>query len=58
MEFKYDVPQEVTKEQYEAMMHKLSGLVAGRISEGKYFIKLMMPKYKDYVENFFKSQLN
>ena len=49
MEIKYDVPIEVTKSQYEILMNDCSGIVAGRIEDGKYYIKVWLMRYKDMV---------
>jgi hypothetical protein len=45
MEIKYDTPIEVTKAQYEQLMHHCAGIVCGRIADGKYFIKVWAMKY-------------
>lgn len=49
MIIKYDVPFEVTKNQYNALMKDCSMIVAGRIDNGKYIIKVWMMKYVKYV---------
>lgn len=51
MEFKNDIPVEVTENQYYAAMSKCRGIVAGRIDEsGKYFIKVWLSRYTEYVQ--------
>lgn len=47
---RYDTPFEVTEKQYGTVMNRCSGLVCGRRSEGKFYIKLWMIQYRDYVE--------
>lgn len=49
MNLEYDTPQEVTEKQYNAVMSKLSGICAGQIQDGKYYIKLWLTKYRKYV---------
>lgn len=55
MEIKYDVPFEVTKNQYNALMKDCSMIVAGRVDNGKYLIKVWMMKYLPYVQRILKS---
>ena len=50
----YNQPILVEKEIYIIFMTKLSGIVAGRIDGDKYYIKLMVGRYKDYVNKLFK----
>jgi hypothetical protein len=49
MKIEYDTPIEVTKEQYHLVMTEASGIVAGRIDNGKYYIKVWMMSYANYV---------
>jgi hypothetical protein len=49
MEIKYDTPIEVNEKQYKKLMHECSGIVAGREENGKYYIKVWLMKYADYV---------
>jgi len=47
MDYKTEIP--VTKDQYDTIMKKLSGYVAGRLSdEGQHYVKVMV--YLDDVE--------
>jgi hypothetical protein len=59
MEITYNTPIEVNKRQYQACMSNLSGIVAGRISDGKYYIKVFLMRYKKNVKqilNLYKDQ--
>lgn len=51
----YDKPIEVTKKQYSILMVKLSGVVAGREENGKYFVKVWLMGYKHIVEKIIKN---
>ena len=55
MEIKYDVPFEVTKTQYIALMKDCSMIVAGRVDNDKYLIKVWMMKYLPYVQRILNS---
>jgi len=50
MEIKYDTPIEVEKPKYNILMTKFSGIVAGREEDGKYFIKVLVMKYANHVQ--------
>lgn len=50
MEIKYNTPIEVEKPKYNILMTKLSGIVAGREEDGKYFIKVLVMKYANHVQ--------
>ncbi len=50
MEIKYDTPIEVTEVQYYKLMLALPGIVAGRVEEGKHYIKCWLMKHKLFVE--------
>jgi hypothetical protein len=48
---KYDTSIEVTKQQFEIIKNQFSWICAYRIDEqGKYWIKCLVMKYKNYVE--------
>jgi len=49
MEIKYDTPIEVSKNQYKKIMQDCSGIVAGLEQNGKYYIKVWMMTYANYV---------
>ncbi len=42
---KYDTPIEVTEKQYKTSMNELSGVVAGKIEDGKFYLKLWIMTY-------------
>lgn len=50
MEIRYNVPIEVTQRQYNICMNNLSGIVAGRVDDDKYYIKIFLMKYKKEVQ--------
>lgn len=52
----YNVPFEVTEKQYKVIVTTLPGIVFHNIDEdGKYWIKIMLTKYKDHILNILKS---
>lgn len=54
-DIKYDTPIKVTIIQYNNIMKKCCGLVAGRRdSDGNYWIKVWMMKHVDYIAQQFK----
>lgn len=51
----YDTPIEVNILQYKNIMSKCRGMVCGRKDEdGKYWIKVWMMKYEDFILKQFK----
>lgn len=50
MEIIYNQPIEVNQKQYNVCMNTLSGIVAGRMSNGKYYIKVLLIRYKKDVK--------
>jgi hypothetical protein len=54
MIIKYDVPIEVTKNQYAKIMSNLPGIVTGRIENDKYYIKVWFMKYSNHIHNLLK----
>jgi hypothetical protein len=52
MIIEYDKPFEVSEKQYKELMHKLSGVVAGRSENGKYYIKVWIMRYATLVRKF------
>lgn len=50
IEIKYDQEIEVSKTQYDIIMGKLAGVCAGRIVDGKHFIKVWVMSYKKIIE--------
>ena len=52
---KYDTPIEVSKEQYNLLMSKCRGIVAGRESEdGKCYIKVWAMEYAEIIAEIIK----
>ena len=41
MKIIYNIPIEVNQKQYNVCMNTLSGIVAGRVADGKYYIKVL-----------------
>lgn len=50
MDIKIDTPIEVTETQYKNLMYKCSGMVAGREENGKFYIKVWMMRYVDFIK--------
>ena len=55
---KYDIPVEVTKEQYNYLKVNYAGIVAHKNEDERYWIKLWMMKYKDEIELFLQIENN
>jgi hypothetical protein len=51
MEIIADKPIEVTEKRYGILMHQCAGVIAGRKSENKFYIKVWMMKYKSFVQD-------
>ena len=45
----YNTSVEVTEKQYNAVIVRCAGIIAHRIENGKYFIKLWIPRYRKEV---------
>ena len=54
MEIKYNIPIEVSQTQYNRLMNECDGIVAGRKEDGKYYIKVWLMKYVNYVKDILK----
>ena len=50
MMIKYDTPFEVSEKQYNLLMSKCDGWVAGREDGGKFFIKVWLMKQVEYIK--------
>ena len=50
IELEKNIPIEVSKEQYNKAKKAFSGIIAHRKDGDKYYIKLMLGKYKDQLE--------
>lgn len=46
MELHYDMPIQVTENQYRRIMSELKGVCAGRVENGTYYIKLWLMSWK------------
>jgi len=55
MEIVYDKKTEVTKNQFKALKRDADGICAFRTEREKFFIKLLIPKYKNYVQSIIKN---
>jgi len=53
---KYDKPIEVSASKYSLLIKLFSGEIAGRISEGKYFIKVWDMINKQEIERILNSE--
>ena len=52
MDIKYDIPIEITKQQFIKIIPMFNGYIAWRkIKDGKYEIKLWFMKYKKELQN-------
>jgi hypothetical protein len=49
-EIHYDVPFEVTKNQYTVIMRDFAQIVAGRVHNGRYYIKLWVMSFKEKLQ--------
>ncbi len=54
MTIQYDKQIEVTEKQYTTAMRELSGVVAGRMENGKFFIKLWIGSYSKELKRILK----
>ena len=50
MKIIYNIPIEVNQKQYNVCMNTLSGIVAGRVEDGKYYIKVLLMRYKKNIK--------
>lgn len=57
MEIKYNIPIEVDKKHYNMLMTQLSGIVAGREENGKYFVKVLIMKYAEHVKQILNTKI-
>lgn len=46
MELHYDMPIQVTENQYRRIMSELKGVCAGRVENGNHYIKLWLMSWK------------
>lgn len=57
IELTYNTPIEITKNQFDIANKTMQGIVAFQEKNNKYFIKLMIPKYKKIVKNLLSNGL-
>jgi hypothetical protein len=50
MQVKFNTPLEVSPKQYGRIMTELKGVCAGKVENGKYFIKIWLMSWKKNVE--------
>lgn len=55
MKLEYDIPEELTEKQYNKVMFICNGIVCGKIEDGKYYIKLWLTKYRNYVKSIIEN---
>ena len=50
----YNIPFEVSKQEYDILRTKMAGVLAHRHDkeENKYYVKLLMEQYKPIIESF------
>jgi len=48
---KYNVKTEVSENQYNILKTQAAGIIAHKKENGKFYIKLWLPKYRDFVNN-------
>jgi len=58
MKIIYNTPIEVNHKQYNVCMNTLSGIVAGRVSDGKYYVKVLFMRYKKKVQQVLNNYQN
>jgi hypothetical protein len=58
MKIIYNTPIEVNQKQYNVCMNTLSGIVAGRVSDGKYYVKVLFMRYKKKVQQVLNNYQN
>ncbi len=55
MKLLYNTPEEVTEKQYNIVMSKLGGVCAGQRDGEKFYLKLLLTKYKKHVLNLIQN---
>ena len=56
MEIRFDKPIEVSAKQYSIIMTKLKGVCAGKIQDGKYFIKIWLMSWSKEVKMILEAE--
>jgi hypothetical protein len=57
MEIKYNTSIEVSAKQYGRIMNELKGVCAGKIEDGKYFIKIWLMAWKKNVQWILETEI-
>lgn len=57
MTIEYNKPIEVTQKQYGRIMTELKGVCAGKIEDGKYYIKVWLMNWKQNVQWILETEL-
>ena len=48
----YDKPIQVSEDKYRFLMNKFCGIIAGRVDNGKFYIKVWLMKYAPIIEKY------
>lgn len=57
MTIEYNKPIEVTQKQYGRIMTELKGVCAGKVEDGKYYIKVWLMNWKQNVQWILETEL-
>lgn len=57
MTIEYNKPIEVTQKQYGRIMTELKGVCAGKVEDGKYYIKVWLMSWKQNVQWILETEL-
>ena len=57
MIIEYNKPIEVTQKQYGRIMTELKGVCAGKVEDGKYYIKIWLMSWKQNVQWILETEL-
>ena len=57
MIIEYDKPIEVTQKQYGRIMTELKGVCAGKVEDGKYYVKFWLMNWKQNVQWILETEL-
>jgi hypothetical protein len=56
MEIRFDKPIEVSAKQYSRIMTQLKGVCAGKVENGKYFIKIWLMSWSKEVKMILEAE--
>lgn len=57
MIIEYNKPIEVTQKQYGRIMTELKGVCAGKVEDGKYYVKVWLMNWKQNVQWILETEL-